>query len=260
MIDVLASEWLKIRTVRSTWWILAVIGAFVGLTALLSWYVADAWDRLPADRRIDVYATSMSDFVGLVAQLCLAILGVLTIASEYRTGLIRTTFTAVPARRTVLLAKAAVVGAAAFVTAEIAVFASFLTSRLIIDGRPIKGQPVGPVADHVPLLLAQGLEIAVFTLFGLGLAAVTRSVAASIAVLAAFWYMVPMIVMHLPQPWTERIGSFLLGNLAGQLAGVSRDDHHLGELLPPAGALTALAGYALVPLAAAALALRRDTR
>ena len=61
--------------------------------------------------------------------LAVGVLGVLAFSSEYSTGLIRTTFAAVPRRWAVLAAKAAVVGAAALIAGEVLAFASFVLTR-----------------------------------------------------------------------------------------------------------------------------------
>lgn len=257
MIDVLAAEWIKIRTVRATYVVLGVVAGAVGLAALLMWYVTVVWDRMSAPERGHVYASDMTDVTTWAAQLAFAVLGVLTVSSEYATGLIRTTLTAVPARRTVLWAKAAVTAGSALVVAQLALFLTFEVCRLIVGDRRISGQPTGPLSRHAPLLLATGLEITVFALLGLGLAAITRSTVASIAILVVLWYPLPIVVGNLSQPWHGRIGSCLMGGLARQIAGI-RDEHTVfGTLLPPAAALAVLAGYAVVPLAVATVLMRR---
>ena len=111
---VLHSEWTKLWSLRSTFWsLLATFVVTVGITTLSAWTVVltiDDW--APEDRaRFDPTLQSM---VGLVlGQLAIAVLGVLVISSEYSTGGVKTTFTAVPQRLKVLVAKAVALAGAA---------------------------------------------------------------------------------------------------------------------------------------------------
>ncbi|MEU8616897.1 ABC transporter permease subunit [Streptomyces sp. NPDC048623] len=102
--DALASEWTKIRSVRSTMWTLGVmvllmlgIGLGVGAIAAAS---------MPENSEDS--ALALGFFGILPASICVITLGVLTISSEYGTGMIRTTLTACPSRSRVLAAKAIV--------------------------------------------------------------------------------------------------------------------------------------------------------
>src|SRR5664279_5518534 len=103
------SEWTKFFSVRSTMW--ALISTFVftvGFAALISWGVSTSYGQMSVQDRASFDATGTS-LVGLTfSQLVIAVLGVLMISTEYSTGGIRGTFTAVPRRLRVLLAKAIV--------------------------------------------------------------------------------------------------------------------------------------------------------
>ncbi|GIH71825.1 ABC transporter permease [Sphaerimonospora thailandensis] len=257
MIDALAAEWLKIRTVRSTLIVLVVLAVFVGLMALLAWYAAAAWDAMTPEQRSHMAVSDLPPLAEWVASLALAVLGVLTITGEYGTGMIRTTFAAMPTRGAVLTAKAGVVAAVAYVTGLAAVVATFSVTRLIMGGRPIPGQSPEPLSDRLPLFLAMAFSITMFALLGLFLGAITRSAAGSIAILVAVWHLVPIVVSHLPAPWDERIGSLMPAALAGQLAGVGNPDSVYGSLLPPLVALAVMAAYVAVPYGLAALRLNR---
>src|ERR1035441_4626792 len=103
-------EWQKLRTVRSTWYIVAVFAAgMIGLAMLAAshenYAQMSAADRASFDPTYDA-------FLGLVVgQLLLGVLGVLAITTEFSSGMIRATFAAAPRRPLVLAAKAAVLGA-----------------------------------------------------------------------------------------------------------------------------------------------------
>ncbi|MET7936848.1 ABC transporter permease [Streptomyces sp. NPDC005322] len=112
--NAIASEWTKIKSVRSTMWTLGVMVAVViGVGLLVSATTSDT------DYTI-IPTTSLPGFMGtLLGQLCIVTLGVLVISSEYGTGMIRTTFTASPARSRVLTAKALVFFTVSFVTTTV---------------------------------------------------------------------------------------------------------------------------------------------
>ncbi|MFJ9178388.1 ABC transporter permease subunit [Streptomyces sp. NPDC102360] len=103
--DALASEWTKIRSVRSTMWTLGVmIVLMVGLGLASAAVVAADDGSSPSSAQV----LSLGFFGTLLGTICVMTLGVLTIASEYGTGMIRTTMTACSSRSRVLAAKAIV--------------------------------------------------------------------------------------------------------------------------------------------------------
>jgi ABC-2 type transport system permease protein len=260
MIEILHAEWLKVRTVRSTYWVLLALAGFVGLAAWVSWYGATTPGAIPSEHR-DAFALRVqARMTADVAGLCGAVLAVIAITSEYTTGTIHPTFTAMPRRAAVLISKAFVTAAVAGVAGLLSVFATYVTTRAILDARPVPGQSLPPVADEVMPLLALGLSVVTYTLIGLGLATVMRSAAAAIATFVGLWYLVPMVGANLPAPWGERISSVLPGALAGQLASIGNELSVYGALLSPLGAASVMIGYMVIPLGAATLVLvRRDT-
>ncbi|MGW0884414.1 ABC transporter permease [Streptomyces sp. NPDC002671] len=108
----LASEWTKIKSVRSTMWTLGVFVLLVVGIGLLAGAVASnsSSQMGPNDNRL-----ALGFFGLLLGSMCIITLGVLTTASEYGTGMIRTTMTACPSRGRVLAAKAIVFFSVAFV-------------------------------------------------------------------------------------------------------------------------------------------------
>ncbi|AVZ75339.1 ABC transporter permease [Streptomyces lunaelactis] len=102
--DALASEWTKIRSVRSTMWTLGVM-----ITLMVGIGVLSAVAVSASDADLDGQSVLSLGFFGvLLGSICVMTLGVLTIASEFGTGMIRTTLTACPSRARVLTAKAIV--------------------------------------------------------------------------------------------------------------------------------------------------------
>ena len=129
--DVLASEWTKFRSVRSTYWTLLVaLVTPVGISVL----VAFAFANQPASAGPPPDPL-LPEVISLeYAVIAVSVLGVLAFSSEYSTGLIRTTFAAVPRRRAVLAAKASVLGTVTLAAGELVAFASFFAVQAILSG------------------------------------------------------------------------------------------------------------------------------
>ena len=126
-------EWRKLRTVRSTWYIVAVFAAsMIGLAMLALSH--ENYAQMSAAGRASFDPTH-DCFIGLVlGQLLLGALGVLAITTEFSSGMIRATFAAAPRRPLVLAAKAAVLGAVTLAAGEISAFAAFLAGQAMLTG------------------------------------------------------------------------------------------------------------------------------
>ena len=120
MADVLAAEWRKTLTARSTHIILGVVALFTGLMVLLAVYFVSVWDSLPPEGRANASLGGLPELLGWILSLCMAVFGTLAITSEYASGMIRTTFIAMPRRGRVLAAKALIVAGVTFVVSELA--------------------------------------------------------------------------------------------------------------------------------------------
>lgn len=255
MSHLVAAEWIKLRSLRFG----AVSGmavlAAIALALLFSRYVAGLWDGLSATRRAHVTIAAPEQVLLLVTLISLGVVGVLMITSEYRSGTIRTSLAAVPTRFPVLAAKAVVVGGLGIVVGEGYMFVTYLASRAVIGDRPIPGLDLSLGRD-APLLLVSGLLAPTIALLGLALGSLLRSAAGGILAVVALLYVVPLVIVELPSPWNIRIGSLLPSSLPTELAG-GGGNTNFGTLLPPWAAALVLAGYAVLPLAAAALVIRR---
>ncbi len=179
----LASEWTKLTSVRSTMWtlgslVLLVVG--IGGTVIVQTSSLD-YEQMP------FIAPAL--FGLLVGQLAVMVLGVLTITSEYGTGLVRTTFTAAPDRYRVLTAKYLVFGITAFLTTAGSVCLVGLTASILRDG-----PGAGP---HPPSEWASGLVGSLYvTLLGvlaLAVGALVRHSAGAIAVMLGVVTLPPVI-------------------------------------------------------------------
>lgn len=172
--DAVASEWTKIRSVRATIWTLGVMIALMltvgpGIALLLA---ADSNGGMPGEPVL-----ALGFFGVLLGSICVITLGVLTIGSEYSTGMIRTTLTACPSRVRVLAAKAIVLSSLAFAvtTVTAAVVAGLQT--LILDGPSASG------GDWALATVGVGLYLAALGLLSLGIGAIVRHSAGAITIM-----------------------------------------------------------------------------
>lgn len=246
--DVLTSEWTKLRSVRSTYWTLLVaVATPIGISALVAVALSNAPGKQPT---VDPLLP------GLISQeyavLAVGVLGVLAFSTEYGTGLIRTTFAAVPRRRAVLAAKAAVIGALTLVAGEVVAFASFALVQAVLSGKHLG---VSLSRPGVPgAVLAGGLLLFVVALMGVGLGSIVRHTAGGIAALVGLIFL-PAILGVLPSPWGARVARFTLLDAARQVTAL----HPATDLFAPALSLLVLLAWpALTLLAAALLITRRD--
>jgi len=250
--DVLAFEWTKLRSVRSNYWTLLIAAVVtLGVTAIVAQSIASA----PAPPPGGPMNALISSFLGYGEYLVLpvTILSVLTFTSEYSSGLIRTTFTAVPRRRAVLAAKAAVTGAAALIAGELLAFACFLSAQAILD-RHHRGLALSH-PGALRAVLAAGLVLAACAVAGVGVGAIIRHTAGAIAAAVIAIYLMAAACLVLPHPWNVRLGRFTLPFAAYQLVSTHAQP---GLLSPGLSVLVVLGWPAAALLAAALLITRRD--
>jgi ABC-2 type transport system permease protein len=234
--DVLRSEWTKIRTVRSTWWSLAAaLFVTLGSTALVCGV------NIPENTLIGI----------VYGQVAIAVLGVLTIGGEYSSGMIRTSFLAVPDRLRLLAAKLTVFAALAFVAAE-----TFAVSSFVL------GQAIWATKDAAPSLRDPGVARAVFGagllltasgVFAFAIGALVRSTAAGITLAVTGLFIAPQFSRGLPGEWGQTVSAYFLSNAAEQLLDVTPDN----DGLPPWIGLAVFCLYIAAGLALAAVTTRR---
>jgi ABC-2 type transport system permease protein len=246
--DLLASEWTKFRSVRSTYWALLVA---VVTPVAVSAVVAFAFANSPKSGSLP--DPLLPDVISLeYAVIAVSVLGVLAFSAEYSTGLIQVTFTAAPRRRAVLAAKAVVLAGLTLAVGEAVAFASFGLDQAILASH---GQGVSLGHPGVPgAVLSAGLLLCVCALLGLALGAIIRHTAGGIAATIAV-ILVPGIAALLPSPWNGRIGRFTLLEAAQQVSAL----HPAADLFSPGWSLLVLLAWPAAGLAAAALLItRRD--
>lgn len=253
--DLTRSEWVKLGTVRSTYWTLlltaaGMIGFGVLLTAAYARHSSVA--SVVARRMFDPAAYSLSGF--FLAQLAIGALGVVIITSEYTTGSIRSTFTAAPQRVFVLAAKAAVFTAAAAATGIVSSLVAFFLGQAVLAGKGI-GTHLGD-PGVLRSVLGAGLYLAVLGLIALGLGTLIRRTAGAIAAFVGLVVILPVLVQGLPSSWQAAITRYL-PSVAGQAIIGRTKFAPSGPLLSPWAGFALLCAYALMILTAAAITLHR---
>ncbi|MEU1346072.1 ABC transporter permease subunit [Streptomyces sp. NPDC005776] len=171
--DALASEWTKIRSVRSTMWTLGVMIVLLLVIGVLSAVAVSASDA-------DIGTTpvlSLGFFGVLLGTICVITLGVMTIASEYGTGMIRTTLTASPSRARVLSAKAIVFFLLTFVLTTVMTTIVALLQTSILDGEAPSGD------EWLRGTVGVGLYLATLGLLSLAVGALIRHSAGAITIM-----------------------------------------------------------------------------
>lgn len=239
------AEWVKLWTVRSTWWtMLALVVLGAGLTTLICWGNAE-W--LAEDG-----AESPGSFITwgmMIAQVCAVIVGALAVTAEYGNGMIRTSFAAVPRRGSVFLAKALVVTGVLFVGGTLTALLGYLGGNYFLDREGIGMTLEGDVARS---MYGSGLYLAALGLLSLAVGFLVRHTAAAISIVLATVFVVGNMVMLIPGELGEWITKLMPGNVASSLvAPVSFNPDALGAwsgfavLMGEVGLLCALAWWLL---------------
>ena len=184
-------EWIKLRTVRSTWWL--AIAAIVAMAAAGAGVGLGYRSHTPVATAAQILDNSLGG--AIAAQLFLGALGVLVMTGEYGTGMIRSTLAAVPRRGIVLAAKVAVGGGAALTIGLVASFAGYLSGQLAIRGTAIPAASLGDPAILRAVLLT-GVYLGATALIGVGIGTMVRHSGAAIGTLFGLTF-VPMVAIGL---------------------------------------------------------------
>lgn len=245
---VVRSEWIKFRSLRSTRYALAAVAlAIIGLGVFMAIGEVVA-DDVSRKGTVDALGGSLSG-VGF-AELLASALGVLLVTGEYSSGSIRLTFTAVPRRLTVLVAKAVVAALTVFTTAMVSTLLAFTVAQRLLARDDIT---LSWTALGVPrALIGAALYLAVVSVMGVGFGWLLRSTAGALMALFAVFYLLPIIEILLPASTGDRIGPYLPSNAGSAVMRLAP-----GPLLEPWTGFAVFVGYALLTLAGAALVLRR---
>jgi ABC-2 type transport system permease protein len=211
--DLMRSEWTKLRTVRSSYWTLfSSVVAMIGLSAILCAVWVAQYAHASASDKATFSPASFSLTGSFLAQLAIAVLGVLVITNEYGSGMIRATFAATPQRVSVLAAKAAVFAGVIFIVTTAASFTAFFVGQSILSSKGL-GTSLG-APNVLRTVVGSGLYLAVLGLLALGLGSIIRKTAGAIAAMLGLILVLPPIMGLLPSSMNA-VQKFLPSN-AGQ--------------------------------------------
>ena len=250
---VLRSEWIKLRSLRSTVWSFAiVIAVSAGLALLMGLGIPAADGAVPADTQTTLVLQA-SLFGVFFGQLVIAVLGVLVISGEYSTGMIRSTLTAVPRRLPALWAKAVVLFVSSFVVGVVASTAAFLVASPILASKGFHASLFD--GDVILPVLGGALYLAIVSVFALGLGAILRASAGGIAAALGLILLLPIVFTIAPLQWMHDTAPYLMMN-AG-LSSFGLRGFGGGTPLDTWQQVLVVIGWAAVSLAAGAILLKR---
>jgi len=244
----IASEFTKIRSVRSTYWTLAaLLVVSVGIGAAITAGTAASFSHNPANKAgFDATQISLIAFFE-IGQLIIAVIAALAITSEYSTGMIRTSLTAQPRRGTVYAAKAIVLTSLMLIVSLITSFIAFFVGQAPLSSSGVSaslfhsvtipqnanvtcpqqgagggggGLPPGckvafsgtyVISPSTVLIAIIGcaLFVTLVAIIAFGVGAIVRHTAGAIAIVIAALFIIPVLEQALPNDWRWDIMRFL---------------------------------------------------
>ena len=289
----IASEFTKIRSVRSTYWTLAaLLVVSIGIGAAITAGTASSFSHNPANKAgFDATQISLIAFFE-IGQLIIAVIAALAITSEYSTGMIRTSLTAQPRRGTVYAAKAIVLTSLTLIVSLVTSFIAFFVGQALLSSSGVSAslfhtvtipqnanvncpQGVGGGGGVPPgckvvfsgtdvihpstvlfAIIGCALFVTLVAILAFGVGAIVRHTAGAIAIAIAALFIIPVLEQALPNEWRWDIMRFL-PDAANQVVSVTIGNNanpHLWSAWPQLG-VTALWAAAL--LAAGAYLFRK---
>ncbi|HMD91388.1 MAG TPA: ABC transporter permease [Trebonia sp.] len=263
------SEFTKLRSVRSTYWTIAALFIVsVGIAAIAGAGIANNIHNNPWNAAgTDAAQASLIAFFE-IGQLIIAVLGALVITSEYSTGMIRTSLTAMPRRGTVYAAKLIVFTTVTLIVSLITSFVSFFVGQAAMSGSGVSASlfhsvtiprdvnmspgpqgPNGPPNYHfigtivispstvLTAIVGCALFVTAVALIAFGLGAIIRHTAGAITSVIGVMFVIPIIIqVALPDNWRWDIMRFF-PDAAGRVLSVTTDNvnPHLWSAWPQFG-------------------------
>jgi ABC-type transport system involved in multi-copper enzyme maturation permease subunit len=234
----LASEFTKIRSVRSTYWTLgALFIVSVGLDVAITAGTASNMVNNPGNKAgFDATQASLGAFFE-IGQLIIAVLGAMVITSEYSTGMIRTSLTAQPRRGVVYTAKAIVFTTVTLVISLVTAFIAFFVGQAIYSSHGVAaslfhtvkipananmtcngpgpctatffGTDVISPSTAATAIIGTAVFVTIVALIAYGVGSILRHTAGAIATVIALLFIIPILEQTLPNDWRWDIMRFL---------------------------------------------------
>jgi ABC-2 type transport system permease protein len=257
------SEWIKLWTVRSTWWIVPIT---IVIQAGFAWLMA-----FFSVRQLDNGTVTLEQFGGsftaadlaqglLLAQITIAVLAILTLTGEYSTGMIRSTLTAAPKRLPALWAKGLVVLVVTFLTGAVGTLLAWAITYPVL-GETYRIDLGSEINQRI--LVATPLYMVGIALLAFAIGALLRHSAAALATVLGLLLVVETLFVALPIRVLHLIAPFLPSNAGQQVLSSSTESIETLRAASDVAVLTPWQGYGvliawgLVLLAVASVLLRR---
>jgi ABC-2 type transport system permease protein len=264
----LHSEWIKLWTLRSTWWTLGstviIMAGFALMMAVVVQFLSDqmgdvdmaAEDQASMDAVLGAPTVIAGgyEFAGLVV----AVLGAMVITGEYSTGMIRSTFAAAPGRLGAFAAKATVLAVVTAVLTTVSLLLGWLVSYPILNANDMTLDWSN--GDDVRKLYGVVIYTVLVALFALGIGTLLRHTAGAIFTVVAVFLVVPFIFSIVVAfasslDWVLDVNKFL-PSVAG--SAITPSGAQVPEVLDPWVGIGVLATYTAVIVVTGALRLKLD--
>ncbi|MDT4914157.1 MAG: type transport system permease protein [Pseudonocardiales bacterium] len=251
--NLLRSEWTKLRSVRSTYWT-AGIAVLASVALGVAICARTAYNINRGQQSVNGFDPTLTSLNGLyIAQVAIGALGVLTISSEYGTGMIRATLSVVPQRRAMLAAKGLVFAVFALIAGEIMSFTAYGIGQALLSNAHAGASLSQP--GVLRATIGGGLYLTAVGLLGFGFGALIRHTAGALSAFFGTLFALTVVADLLPTSWRNDVINYLPANAGSQILTVLPT----ARALPPWTGLGVLSLYALATItAASALITRRD--
>ena len=246
--NVIRGEWIKFWSIRSTSITLIAAGIVTVAFGMIFSAVAESGTATgPAaglTNPVDVALGAVS-----LTAMVIGVLGVMFVAGEYATGLIRTAYAAVGRRARVIRAKVAVVGAAVFGVAAVSVTAAVAAGQAVYAG----SEATIPIADVLDVIFGTTVYLTGIALIGVALGFILRSTAAGIGTLVGAVFIGPNLLNLLPDSITDHFLRYLPSEAGSAMMSQVSDP----ELLSTGAAYAVFAAWVVGLLVVAGFLVRR---
>lgn len=268
--DLCRMEWIKVASLRSTWFVLLVAAAatiFINLNGVRSdLQYLDQNLRRPDGIGPDglhwhfVYDPLFRSLSRIAVQLMMlggAAIGALTMFGEFSTGQVRTTFAAVPKRGSVVAAKITVLGTITTVLAFVVSLVSFLGGQAMVADRHV-GMPISDHNGQIAIA-AYTLVVPVCALIGMLFGALIRNATASIVAVVAFLFLVPAFFGGDKYHWVKEVSHLFPGDAEDTLTFWHKDPNQTMGKWPASDmhAWLVYAGWAVISIVVALVVVKK---
>ncbi|MCK6212270.1 ABC transporter permease subunit [Georgenia sp. EYE_87] len=253
-LGVMRGEWIKLLSLRSTWWTMGITVAVMTLLALaqassLQYFAEDA-----AAAGATLYGAEIVIGGYQFGTVTIAVLGALLMTGEYSTGMIRSTFAAVPSRLPVLVAKALVLVVLTVVVSAVSILGGYLVARPFLEDYGL----VPSLGDATTWQAFGGMTFffVAAAFIALGLGAVLRHTAGTITTVLGLLLLLPGVLQFVQIDWVQDLVAVLPLPAAVSFLGLS-EVFGSNEVLTAWEGVAVVGAWAAVALVAGAVSLRR---